>query len=189
MRRRLYASARTALRRQKGDPRSGGSRSYVALALQLRRWCGVTGFDAVEEQRELFRRMVFNAVCANSDDHPRNHGLLRRSAGWRLAPAFDIMPCNVFHGRQAMAVNRAGQPAATAESLVADCDVFGYSRDEGLAFIDEATRVLLETWPRLAERAGLTGEELPVRSPVWLRRDAVQAAPPGRQSELALGWR
>ncbi|TWO69045.1 type II toxin-antitoxin system HipA family toxin [Caenimonas sedimenti] len=189
MRRRLYASARSVLRRGPGDPRSGASRSYVALALQLRRWCGVTGFDAVEEQRELFRRMAFNAICANGDDHPRNHGLLRHSAGWRLAPGFDILPCNAFHGRQAMAVNRAGQTISTAEALVADCDVFGYSRDEALAFIDEATRVLLETWPRLAERAGFSSEQLPVRSPIWLRRDAVQAAAPGRQSELSLAWR
>lgn len=190
LRRRLYASARTVLRRGKGAPRGGGgggSRSYVALALQLRQWCGAGGHDALEEQRELFRRMAFNALCANGDDHARNHGLVRRAAGWRLAPAFDIVPCNVFAGRQAMAVNRAGQCAATADALVADCEVFGYGREEALAFLDQATQALLETWPRLAARAGFAPAALPVREPVWLKRQSPSATP--AQGELTLGWR
>ncbi|MEJ8855344.1 HipA domain-containing protein [Variovorax robiniae] len=65
---------------------SGGS--YVELAHSLRR------LSASPEQdiRELFRRMVFNLCVGNSDDHVKNHGVLRqRDGSWRLAPAFDLV--------------------------------------------------------------------------------------------------
>ncbi len=48
---------------------------------------------AIEEDlHQLFRRVVFNVMTANRDDHLRNHGFLRTAEGWRLAPAFDVNP-------------------------------------------------------------------------------------------------
>lgn len=48
----------------------------------------------IDDQRELFRRMVFNAVVGNDDDHPRNHAVVYHhdEARWRLTPAFDVVP-------------------------------------------------------------------------------------------------
>lgn len=41
----------------------------------------------------LFRRIVFNILISNTDDHLRNHGFLFPSpAGWQLAPAYDLNP-------------------------------------------------------------------------------------------------
>jgi serine/threonine-protein kinase HipA len=187
--RRFYASARTVLGRSAGAPRSGGARSYVALALQLRRWCGIDGHDAREEQRELFRRMVFNAICGNGDDHPRNHGLVRRRSGWRLAPAFDIVPCPAYAGLQAMALDRAGRREAGVDALVGDCEVFGYDRADALAFIEHATQALRDTWPRLAREAGWSARDLPPPEPAWLRRGPAQAVRAPAQGELALAFR
>lgn len=42
--------------------------------------------------RELFTRVVFNVMTANRDDHLRNHGFIRKPAGWHLSPAFDMNP-------------------------------------------------------------------------------------------------
>lgn len=71
--------------------------SYVRLAERLR-------FIGAPEQdcRELFGRMVFNAVCGNDDDHVRNHAVYFRPdlGGWRLAPAFDVVPNPVETPRQ-----------------------------------------------------------------------------------------
>lgn len=63
--------------------------SYPRLAGQLR----LIGAP-IEDQIELFERMVFNAVCGNDDDHARNHAVFyQHSAGcWRLSPAFDVVP-------------------------------------------------------------------------------------------------
>ena len=69
-------------------------KSYVSLAADMAKWCG--GQSAHREQRrELWRRIVFNALIRNLDDHSRNHGLVchdMRQQRWRLAPAFDLVP-------------------------------------------------------------------------------------------------
>lgn len=63
--------------------------SYPRLAEQLLR---IGAPDA--DRHELFGRMVFNAVCGNDDDHVRNHAVYFKPelGGWRLAPAFDVVP-------------------------------------------------------------------------------------------------
>lgn len=63
--------------------------SYADLAAFLHRH----GTRQVADRHELFRRMVFNVLCGNRDDHLKNHGFLRRpDGGWYLSPAFDIVP-------------------------------------------------------------------------------------------------
>ena len=52
------------------------------------------GVDPIADMHELWRRLVFNFLICNTDDHLRNIGLLYdvRHQGWRLAPAFDLNP-------------------------------------------------------------------------------------------------
>lgn len=83
--RRFYASAMTML----GRERSEGT-SYLELAQFLRLRGDPAHIDADLEQ--LFRRVVFNVLVGNRDDHLRNHGFLLAEGGWRLAPAFDVNP-------------------------------------------------------------------------------------------------
>ncbi len=42
---------------------------------------------------QLFKRVVFNVMSGNRDDHLRNHGVLWGEDGWRLSSAFDMNPC------------------------------------------------------------------------------------------------
>jgi serine/threonine-protein kinase HipA len=73
---------------------SSGSRnrwSYVLLAEELRRIVAEPKKDA----RELFRRMVFNAMISNLDDHPRNHAFIAKEEHWKLSPAYDLTPSPV----------------------------------------------------------------------------------------------
>lgn len=62
--------------------------SYVLLAEELRRITSEPKKDA----RELFRRMCFNAMISNTDDHPRNHAVIAKDEHWRLSPAYDLTP-------------------------------------------------------------------------------------------------
>src|SRR5690606_6289844 len=62
--------------------------SYLLLVEELRRLCA----DAPGDARELFRRMVFNALISNSDDHPRNHAVIAPRTAWQLSPAYDLTP-------------------------------------------------------------------------------------------------
>ena len=62
--------------------------SYVILVEALRRIVQVAKKDA----RELFRRICFNALISNLDDHPRNHAVIAKETSWNLAPAYDLTP-------------------------------------------------------------------------------------------------
>ena len=67
---------------------------YPSLAQLLRR-AGVTDEDQnLRDMRELFRRMVFNILIDNTDDHEKNHALQvgapTRQGRYRLAPAYAI---------------------------------------------------------------------------------------------------
>lgn len=119
-------------------------------------------------QRELWRRMAFNAMCGNGDDHPRNHGLVHGSDGWSLSPAFDIAPYGRFSGTLAMAVNRRGEHLATAQALLADCRSFEYTREEGMEFLRDACAVMQARWPELVAGAGFDPEILPPPEAQWL---------------------
>lgn len=159
--RHLYASAHTVLRLD-AQTRGDRSRSYVALAHELQRWCGGGGGDVLAQQRELWRRMAFNALCGNGDDHPRNHGLLCRNGQWGLADAFDIAPYITFSGTLAMALTRDGQMAATQAHLLQDAARFGYAQDEARQFIAQAQATIAQAWPEALVACGYSAQALPL---------------------------
>lgn len=79
-----YASAMTMLEASDGD-----SGSYLEIADVVERNSPAPRDDL----HELWRRIAFSILISNTDDHLRNHGFLRTSsAGWELAPAFDLNP-------------------------------------------------------------------------------------------------
>ncbi|MFL9990724.1 serine/threonine-protein kinase HipA [Burkholderia sp. GAS332] len=84
--RRMYTSAMTLLERQDGD--SGAS--YLDIAEYLAGNGAQGHID--DDLTQLFRRVVFNVLVGNRDDHLRNHGFIREASGWRLSPAFDMNP-------------------------------------------------------------------------------------------------
>ncbi|WP_315762431.1 MULTISPECIES: type II toxin-antitoxin system HipA family toxin [unclassified Bradyrhizobium] len=71
------------------DAADGDQHSYLEIADAIRQY----GASAEEDCAQLWRRVVFNILISNTDDHLRNHGFLYDSAGgWRLAPAYDLNP-------------------------------------------------------------------------------------------------
>src|SRR3546814_2718620 len=67
------------------------------------------GGSVKADARELFRRMAFNVLIGNTDDHGRNHSFLMNRAGeWSLAPAFDLLPTLPGGDRQALGVGPRG---------------------------------------------------------------------------------
>lgn len=78
---------------------SGGS--YVELAQALRR----LSWRPEQDLSQLYRRLVFNLVVDNSDDHVRKHGMLHRGHGqWALAPAFALAMRMTHVGYQQLAI-------------------------------------------------------------------------------------
>ena len=65
--------------------------SYLEIVDALRQF----GSQPEQDCAQLWRRIVFNILISNTDDHLRNHGFLHGTAGWRLSPAYDMNPTPV----------------------------------------------------------------------------------------------
>jgi serine/threonine-protein kinase HipA len=118
--------------------------SYLLLSDELQRWSS----RAVLDRAELFRRMVFNALVTNNDDHPRNHALIAHSTEWRLSPAYDITPSPVrSHERDlAMTCGLAAGRRATKANLISGALRFGLAAEEAENLIDHMRRFVAATW-------------------------------------------
>lgn len=87
--RRSFLSAHSLLGLDAGvTPRERLGWSYNDFAHVIRAESNAPEKDA----EELFRRVAFNALTSNEDDHPRNHAMIRTEAGWSLSPAYDLTP-------------------------------------------------------------------------------------------------
>jgi serine/threonine-protein kinase HipA len=103
-------SAHVALRAA-GEPMG-----YPELAQLIRRLGHPDQVRA--QQQELFRRMVFNILIDNTDDHEKNHALVRGEHGfYALSPAFDVLPSAQGLGYQQMRVGAMGHESSMANAL------------------------------------------------------------------------
>ena len=97
---------------------AGVEASYPNLALLLRRR-GDSGLHRAQ-MHELFRRLIFNILIDNTDDHEKNHALLAgENQQYTLSPAFDVLPIAQSLGYQAMVVGEHGAESTLANALTA----------------------------------------------------------------------
>lgn len=139
--------------------------SYPLLADNLRRWSDKPEADCAE----LFRRMVFNAAMTNNDDHPRNHALLRQQKGWRLSPAYDLVPAPVLSLERrdlALTVGRYGRSAAIY-NLLSQAARFGLSAEEVRREIDRIVAVVRQ-WRESFFACGVSAQDIDHIAPAIL---------------------
>ncbi|MBI9077912.1 MAG: HipA domain-containing protein [Desulfatibacillum sp.] len=113
---------------------------YGAIADIMRRHA------PVEDIREWFRRMLFNILVRNTDDHPRNHGFLFDGSGIILSPAYDIVPSITRPGvgtdfSLAMSIGDRGREA-TLENALSRAARFGLSKDGAKEDVKRLVRVV-----------------------------------------------
>src|SRR5213075_2601731 len=102
---RAGTSRRHALTANVALKAAGEATGYPELAQLLRRRGIVAGGAHTAQMRELFRRMVFNILIDNTDDHEKNHVLLVDDAQqFELSPSFDVLPSGQALGYQQMRV-------------------------------------------------------------------------------------
>lgn len=152
--RRIHAlSAGTALR-------AAGERfGYPELAQLLRRR-GVTEDGLAQRQmHELFRRMVFNILIDNTDDHEKNHVVLVDDAqAYRLSPAFDVVPAGQALGYQQMRVGEHDLDA-TLDNAMSMARLFALSRDAAAEQVRHVCRVV-GGWQAHFARCGVTVRDI-----------------------------
>lgn len=128
--------------------------SYPDLADYLRRFAP----DAAAQCRELYRRMLFNILIGNTDDHARNHAVFWDGHDVTLTPAYDIcpLPRTGFEASQAMAVGEQGNYASLANAL-SSCGRFGLAAETARAMAEDMMARVSAQWADACEMAGLPG--------------------------------
>jgi serine/threonine-protein kinase HipA len=128
--------------------------SYVLLVEELRRISARPREDA----HELFRRVVFNALISNTDDHPRNHAVIAPLDVWRLSPAYDLTPfpaVSLERRDLALTLGDFGR-YANATNLSSQCARFLLDPDEAARIITHIEAVVRGRWYALARREGVS---------------------------------
>lgn len=122
-----YLSGESALNIRKiRETDFAGEYSYQGLASVIRK----ISQAPKEDLQELYRRMAFNVAIGNTDDHLKNHGFMYSEAdGWRLAPAFDLLPHPGQLTLHAIGIGAQGRQS-DIENLLSRAGVFGLKRNE-----------------------------------------------------------
>lgn len=87
--------------------------SITQPKLEYKTLLHLTGYFTQDPKQvdEMFRRMVFNVLSENKDDHAKNFTFICREGLWSLAPAYDLTRCtNGYNGEHATSVNNQGNP-------------------------------------------------------------------------------
>jgi serine/threonine-protein kinase HipA len=161
-----YMSALTAMAARDGD-----LRSYLELAEVLQS----LGAAPARDLEQLWRRVVFNVLVSNVDDHLRNHGFLHEPGGWRLAPAFDLnpVPIDVRPRVHALAIDEEDQSAPLSRVL-AIAPSFNVKATRAKAIVREVAAVT-GRWRRFASDCGLTPRQLDRMATAFEHEDAAAA--------------
>ncbi len=131
--------------------------SYILLAEEMRRIVQETKRD----MHELFRRIVFNALISNLDDHPRNHALIAPDRHWKLSPAYDLTPApQVSQDRRDLAMLCGDQGRfANAANILSQHTRFLLERDEAQKIITEMKEQVASTWYETARACGVSVQD------------------------------
>jgi len=148
--------------------------SYLEIADALRYQAAA----AREDLAALWRRIVFNVLISNTDDHLRNHAFLYAGPrGWRLAPAYDLNPVPTDIKPRMLSTSIAEDPDLTA-SLELALDVaehFGLKQNGARAIVAQVQRAARE-WATVARSFGLKRNEIERMATAFEHQDADLAA-------------
>ena len=139
------------------SPQARENWSYLLLADEIRR----ASASPENDLRELFKRMCFNALVSNLDDHPRNHALLARGKSWRLSPAYDLTPTpTIAQDSRALAMvcGTRGRMARRYNLLTAH-GRFLLSKEDAEAIVDGMVETVRSEWDASLRRAGASAKD------------------------------
>ena len=140
-------------------------RSYTEIADAIRSY----GHRPTDDMRQLWRRLLFNLLITNVDDHLQNHGFLHVAHGqWRLAPAFDLNPFPDKDRESKTWLSEQDGPITDVAMLLARADYFGLDATQALAVLGEVVAAVRQ-WRPLAQApaVGLRADELDGFAPAF----------------------
>ena len=148
-----YISGASLLQARRGD-----EHSYTEILDVMRAKCENFSSDA----RQLWRRLVFNHLITNVDDHLQNIGFLYSGHNlWRLSPAFDLNPFPDKAAESKTWLSEDTGPITSVGQLMAQAFRFALSPVQAQAVLAEVLAVVVR-WKEVAMSAdvGLQASEL-----------------------------
>jgi len=139
-----FTSALTML-----EANDGEQRSYPEIGEVIERYSP----NADADLRELYRRIIFSVLTANTDDHLRNHAFLREHKGWALSPAYDLNPNPDNPSRLSTAID-IDDNRASIETAISVSGYFRLPLAEACTIISDVERATAD-WQRIASDLGL----------------------------------
>lgn len=139
------------------DAEDNDQRSYLEIADALRQY----GARPEEDCAQLWRRVVFSILIANTDDHLRNHGFLYDAAGgWQLAPAYDLnpVPLDIKPRILTTAIDEV-DGTASLELAFGVAEHFGIKPTAARSIVTEV-RAAITNWHPVAKTLGLSRGEI-----------------------------
>jgi serine/threonine-protein kinase HipA len=146
-----FLSAMSLLGKTDGD-----DATYTDIAEMIR----MHSSAPTDDLHELFRRLVFNVLISNHDDHLRNHAFLHDiGEQWRLSPAYDLnpAPASTTDGHLATAISDKGSEARLDLALDA-CDHFKLKSGDANTIIQEMAKVIKD-WRTVAIGLGMSSRD------------------------------
>ena len=159
-------SGYTALRTGRDRGRWIKSWGYAPLADEL----GRISARPEDEMKELYRRMIFNALISNKGDDPGNHSIISKHAGWELSPAYDMRPYARHEsvGARELSMNCGIEGRkATQRNLLSECGRFHLIEEEAVTIIDAMEERVRNSWYRIARDAGVSETDCSRFSPAF----------------------
>ena len=136
-----FASAMSLLGLEDGAGSSTGN-GYLDIVDFILQGC----VNAGKNLRELYRRVAFNVMFGNTDDHFRNHGFLLTSKGWTLSPAYDINPGEKSY--QCLLIDQYTEES-DIKALLSGCNNYMLEEQEASGIIEEV-RTAIKDWRKTA---------------------------------------
>ena len=148
------------------------TRSYLEIADSLREF----GAQPDADSKELWRRIVFNVLVSNTDDHLRNHGFLYAGgSGWRLAPAYDLNPVPLEVRPRILSTTITFDSAAASLELAFEvAEDFGLNAPQAKQIAREVGNAVAR-WDQEAAQIGLSGKMIDRMESAFVHHDLKMA--------------
>ena len=147
-----FASAMTLLGFEDGADHTEGA-GYLSLAAFILQY----GCSPLQDLEQLWRRMLFNVLVSNTDDHLRNHGFLMEDNGWRLSPAYDMNPNETGNG---LTLNISDMSNEQDIGLVMDSAPYFRLKEEHASRILKKMKSEIRNWRSVAKNMGIPSAEI-----------------------------
>lgn len=131
-------------------------RDNVPSYLEIAEFIQFSGSQIDKDLEQLWRRIIFNILISNTDDHLRNHGFILTADGWRLSPAYDINPSIDKNG---LALNIDMDNNALDLELAKSVDLYFRLNENKMNRIIDEVRSSVSVWQKLAGEIGIPRSE------------------------------